>query len=66
MINTKTTINIYTMIVKCEMLIAKSLCGGTRREVFKLTLHGTPYNVLENTDHINLVQGTPGCLWYAD
>ena len=39
---------------------SKSLCGGTRREVFKLTLHGTPYNVLENRDHINLVQGTPG------
>lgn len=42
---------------------SKSLCGGTRREVFKLTLHGTPYNVLENSDHINLVQGMPGYVY---
>ena len=43
--------------------ISKSLCGGTMREVFKLSLYGTPYNVLENRDHINLVQGTPGYVY---
>ena len=76
MINTKTTINIYTNDSKCEMLIANLYVVARGERFFKLSLHGTPYNVFENRDHTNILSlemfmvrqllfCTPNNDWYA-